>query len=241
MATISGTCDGRFKGVQDHARGEPRLWRRARVVDRPRSRRRAPCGLVGRVARRGADTAVGTGHGRERLLHNEDGHQPGHADSGVSRPTGCVRAGAAVLAGVRRGRQGGCRGTAFAVAHLGRLRPGPTGHDRGPLRLGAVNSADGRAGPVVGARYRLGLPRRQLRPFARGGPAPDYRTHPQGLRRGGSRRAARGGLSNRCVSSATRDGSPRLCRRHRCRSTWPPWTLRARRSALSPVRPSTQM
>jgi CubicO group peptidase (beta-lactamase class C family) len=51
------------------------------------------------------------------------------------------------------------RGSSFAVAHIGHIRLGAAVQIRRGLRLGPVDVVLGRAGPVVGAGQRLGLPR----------------------------------------------------------------------------------
>ena len=66
---------------------------------------------------------------------------------------------AQVLAGVRCERQGGHRGPARAQPHLGRRRLGRAGHGRGYVRPRGRDEPAGRAGAVVGAGHRVGLPR----------------------------------------------------------------------------------
>ena len=134
------------------------------------------------------------------------------------------RARRAVLAGVRRERQGGDRGPPPAQPHVRAVRVGHAAAvDRGHLRLGADVRAARRAGAVVGAGHRVRLPRadRGL-PRRRGDPPCDGRLDGHVLP-DRDRRAARRRLPHRDACGRRRPGrrgdpALRAVRRRRRRS-----------------------
>ena len=101
--------------------------------------------LWGGLRRRGADGSVGARHHRQRLVRHQDDDRPVRADPRRPGRARSGRAGRPVLAGVRRGGQGGRAGTARARAH------------RRSARLGRA----GRPSCTTGRPPRHGWPRRR--------------------------------------------------------------------------------
>ena len=82
MADVQGTCDARFEPVRDALAaqlesGEELGASIAVDVDGQTGRRH-----LGRLVRRRADQAVGRGHDHQRLVDDQDGHQPRRPDAG---------------------------------------------------------------------------------------------------------------------------------------------------------------
>ena len=100
----------------------------------------------------GRHRAVGGGHDHQRVLDDEDDVVPVAAGARQPRPRRRRRAGGPLLAGVRRGRQGGHGARAPpAVAHGRAAELGPAPRADRPLRLGPRVRAARQAGAVVGA------------------------------------------------------------------------------------------
>ncbi len=159
MAEVHGTCEPRFEPVRADAGRPARDGGGPRRLRRRLPARRAGRRHLGRLGRRGEDAALGARHHHERLVHHQDHDLPRRPHA--ARPQGarlpCARR--HVLARVRRQRQGAGGGPARHGAHGGTERLGRAARPRGPGQLGALHHPAGRAGAVVGAGHRLGVPR----------------------------------------------------------------------------------
>ena len=201
MAEVHGTCEPRFDAVRRDARRPDRHRSRHRRLRRRVPARRAGGRHLGRLGRRGEDAAVGARHHHQRLVDHQDHDVPRRPHAARPRRARLPRARDHLLARVRRRRQGEDRGAPHHGAHVRAERMGGAPGRRGPRQLGPLHVPAGRAGAVVGARHRLGLPRpdaglphrrdrpphhrrehRQLRSPARW-PSPSKRTSTSACRR----------------------------------------------------------
>ena len=190
MADIHGSVRRPVRGGARCAGAEPGLGRGTGRVARPGHRRGHRHRHVGRLPRPGPHGPVVAGHHHQRLVHDQDGDQPGRADAGRPGRAGRRRPGREVLARVRRERQAGRPGPPRHVARLRGFRARPARRRGGPVRLGPVHLPVGGPGAVVGAGHRVGLPRAELRPPGRRDRAADQRQVAQAVRGRGDRRSA---------------------------------------------------
>ena len=192
----------------DDAGRPDRDGRRPRGVGRRLPARRAGRRHLGRLGRRREDAALGARHHHQRLVDHQDDDVPVRAHAARPRRARLPRPRGHLLARVRRQRQGARRGAPRHGPHRRPLGLGRALAGRAAGRLGPVHEPARRPGAVVGARHRLGLPRRDAGlPHRRDRPAHHRRDDRSVVRpRGGQ--AARCRLPHRPARRARTTGSP---------------------------------
>ena len=198
MGDVSGACDARFEPVRDALAGQLDTGDELGaciVVDLDGE---TVVDVWGGWSRRGAQRPWERGHDHQRVVDHQDDDHARRADA--RRPRAARRR-------TRRSRSTGPSSppTARRTSRSATCCRTPPACRAGPSRSRSRTSTTGRsrdrparrAGAVVGAGHRLGLPRAEPGPPGRRGGPPDHRQAAQAVRRRGDRRPARRRLPDR--------------------------------------------